>query len=113
MAITRIIIRRDSKLADILKCHFCSLETAGKILRELLDTSFAIYSMQSHSIFLNLEQLSKKDEKFYEPIKSKTLEERICFCLTHEEVHHWLLENEGCFPCIQFDNIARSFMKEQ
>lgn len=43
--------------------------------------------------------------------KNKSIEEKVCYCLTHEEIHHWLNENIDSTICWKFDNIAFKFME--
>jgi hypothetical protein len=47
-------------------------------------------------------------EKYFE---SDDMAKRVCYCLTHEEIHHWLDENEDAIACWKFDNIAKKFME--
>ena len=61
-------------------------------------------------IVLNLALIAKdvlNNEKW---VNGKSIEQCVCFAITHEELHHWLSENEGLNASIAFDTIAERFM---
>ena len=95
-----------------------------KIIDHILDTSnvsikFAIdyvnnkknmlgfYNMNSTHICLMLDRINETKGIF----GNKTLEEKVCCCLIHEEIHHWLNENIDSGACWAFDSIAYKFME--
>ena len=63
------------------------------------------YASITKSICIYMDRVMRLTQK-------KTLEEKLAYIITHEEIHHWLHENFDLHVSNMFDNIAFSFMKE-
>lgn len=71
------------------------------------ETVLGFYSTKTHEICVYLDRIIDTCLK-----REKSFEERLCYILTHEEIHHWLTGNEDQIITTQFDNIASEFMKD-
>lgn len=78
-----------------------------------MEHALAFYAMRTRSICLYLQKTFMAD-KLFDGVNAqkKNFEERLCYILTHEEIHHWLCNNVGMMASTKFDNIAFKFMKE-
>lgn len=78
------------------------------------NNAFGGYNLIDNYIVLNLplikQAIINKDKcPFF--LANKTIEQAVCYILTHEEIHAWLNENIGPFVSTKFDNIAEKFME--
>lgn len=106
MAIIDIHINKKKIIQDILDSSGVSVDIASDYVCGK-KSMLGFYNLNSQHISLMLDRIATAGCVF----NHKTMEERVCYCLTHEEIHHWLNENVGSLACWNFDNIAIKFME--
>lgn len=106
MAITDIHINKNIIIKHVVDTSNVSVEFAQDYVNNKLDM-LGFYNMNSRHICLILDRINNANGNIFTYDK---IEKKICYCLTHEEIHHWLNENIGSSACWNFDNISRKFM---
>jgi len=107
MAITDIHVNKKKIIDHIIDTSNVSVNFAIDYVNNKKDM-LGFYNMNSRHICLFLDRINNTKGKLF---KNKTLEKKVCYCLTHEEIHHWLNENIGSGACWAFDSIAYKFME--
>ena len=107
MAILNIHINKKIIIKHIVDTSHVSVSFASHYVHEKT-TMLGFYNLNSTHICLMLDRINDANTKTF---KNKTIEEKVCYCLTHEEIHHWLNENIDSLACWKFDSIAFKFME--
>lgn len=107
MAITNIHINKKKIIEHIIDTSNVTVYFALKYVNTKKDM-LGFYNMNSTHICLFLDRINDAKGKMF---KNKTIEEKVCYCLVHEEIHHWLNENISSKACWEFDSIAFKFME--
>lgn len=108
MAITDIHINKKIIIKHIVDTSHVSVSFASHYVHEKI-AMLGFYNLNSTHICLMLDRINNTCGNIF---KNKTMEEKVCYCLTHEEIHHWLNENIDSLTCWKFDNIAYKFMED-
>jgi hypothetical protein len=108
MAITDIHINKKIIIKHIVDTSHVSVSFASHYVHDKV-AMLGFYNLNSTHICLMLDRINNTFSSIF---KNKTMEEKVCYCLTHEEIHHWLNENIDSLTCWKFDNIAYKFMED-
>lgn len=113
MAITKIHIAKK----NIMRClvnNGANVNNVDAVYDRVKSRTLGFYALVTKEICLYFDKIADDSILFNGVVaKKKTLEERVCYVLTHEEIHNWLSNNEGEQTSRSFDFIAFKFMREQ
>jgi hypothetical protein len=113
MAIVKIHITKKEIMKCLTNGNGAREDNVDAIYNRVKSKTLGFYALQTKEICLYLDKIADASILFDGVVaKEKTLEERVCYVITHEEIHNWLLENEGEHASRSFDNIAFRYMKE-
>jgi len=107
MAMTDIHIHKKIILKYVLNCnhgYHVYLAALNFIQNENL---LGFYTKNTDVVCLLLGKINEAKDFF----SYKEIEKKVCYCLTHEEIHKWLYDNISDEACLKFDNISIKFME--
>jgi hypothetical protein len=107
MAITNIHINKKIIIKHLVDTIHVSVSFANHYVHDKT-TMLGFYNLNSTHICLMLDRIA---DTLSIAFKHKSMEEKVCYCLTHEEIHHWLNENIDSLTCLKFDSMAYDFME--
>jgi len=113
MAIVKIHITKKEIMKCLTNGNGAREDNVDAIYNRVKAKTLGFYALTTKEICLYLDKIAS-DVILFDGIaaREKTLEERVCYVITHEEIHNWLSENEGEHASRSFDNIAFKFMEE-
>jgi len=113
MAITKIHITKSAIIKCLMDGNGANKDNVDAHYNRIKAKTLGFYALTTKEICLYLDKIAS-DIILFDGVaaREKTLEERVCYVLTHEEIHHWLNKYEGENASRLFDNIAFRYMKE-
>ena len=113
MAIVKIHVAKKEIIRSLMNGNGANVNNVDAMYDRVKSHSLGFYALATKEICLYLDKIANASILFDGiGAKEKTLEERVCYVITHEEIHDWLSENEGDRASRSFDNIAFKFMEE-
>jgi hypothetical protein len=113
MAIVKIHIAKKEIMRSLMNGNGANVNNVDAVYDRVKSRTLGFYALVTKEICLYLDKIADASILFDGvAAKEKTLEERVCYVITHEEIHHWLSKNEGEQTSRSFDRIAFKFMEE-